>query len=121
MTQLVRATDLIGRPVVTIDGGDDVAEVRDVVCDADARRLVGFTNLGTVNGLVLMVGAQVDVVGHEFAERSGGRSLIPIDAPTSVSGDSLVVPARVAEFMRQDLSDSGGAVEQHRMLHEGDR
>ena len=43
MTELVRAGDLIGRPVVTIDGGDDIAEVKDVVYDSVARRLVGFT------------------------------------------------------------------------------
>ena len=187
MTELVRATDLIGRPVVTIDGGDDVAEVKDVVYDAQARRLIGFTlnkrgwfrgrmkellsagsvaaigdtavmvqdeqalsapdsgppdltdapstrdvlgdrvitesglDLGEVRGLVLMVGPQVDVVGYELAERSGGRKFIPIDAQTAVSGDSLVVPARIAEFMRQDLSDFGGAIEQYRMLHGGAR
>jgi uncharacterized protein YrrD len=43
MTELVRAGDLVGRPVVTIDRGDDIAEVKDVVFDPDARRLVGFT------------------------------------------------------------------------------
>ena len=43
MTELVRAGDLIGRPVVTIDGGDDIAEVKDVVYDSEARQLVGFT------------------------------------------------------------------------------
>jgi uncharacterized protein YrrD len=185
MTELVRATDLIGRPVVTIDGGDDVAEVKDVVYDAQARRLVGFTlnkrgwfrgrlkellsagsvaaigdtavmvqdehalsgpeggpaglaeasstrdvigdrviteagvDLGEVSGLVLMVGAPVDVVGYELTEPSGGRKFIPIDAQTAVSGASLIVPARVAEFTRQDLSDFGGAVEQYRALHGG--
>ena len=43
MTALVRAGDLVGRPVVTINGGDDIAEVKDVVYDPEARRLVGFT------------------------------------------------------------------------------
>jgi uncharacterized protein YrrD len=78
-------------------------------------------DLGEVSGLVLMVGAQVDVVGYELAERSGGRKFIPIDAQTAVSGDSLVVPARITEFTRQDLSDFGGAVERYRMLHGGGR
>ena len=42
MTLLVRATSLIGRPVVTL-AGDDVAEVKDVVFRTSAARLLGFT------------------------------------------------------------------------------
>ena len=187
MTELVRAGDLIGRPVVTVDGGDDIAEVKDVVYDSEARRLVGFTlnkrggfrgsikellaaesvaaigdtavmirdvgalsaptdtptelarssssrnvlgdrvitesgvDLGEVSGLVLMLGEHVDVVGYELKEGSGGRKFIPIDAQTSVSGQSLVVPAHVADFTRQDLSDFGAAVEQYRASHGGGR
>lgn len=40
---LVRARDVIGLPVVSIASGEDVAEVRDVVYDGEAHRLVGFT------------------------------------------------------------------------------
>jgi uncharacterized protein YrrD len=42
MKELVRGTDLVGLPVVTL-AGDDVAEVRDVLYDADAGHIVGFT------------------------------------------------------------------------------
>lgn len=35
MTHLVRAGDLVGLPVVSIGSGEDIAEVRDVVYDAD--------------------------------------------------------------------------------------
>jgi uncharacterized protein YrrD len=185
MTELVRAGDLIGRPVVTLDGGDDIAEVKDVVYDSEARRLVGFTlnkrgwfrgsikellpaesvqaigdtavmirdeaaltppkdaptdlagapssrnvlgdrvitesgvDLGEVSGLVMMLGDQVDVVGYELQEESGGRKFIPIDAQTAVSGQSLVVPANIADFTRHDLSDFGAAVEQYRTAHGG--
>lgn len=42
MSVLVRARALIGRPVVTF-GGDDVAEVKDVVFSVSAARVVGFT------------------------------------------------------------------------------
>jgi uncharacterized protein YrrD len=187
MTALVRAGDLVGRPVVTINGGDDIAEVKDVVYDSEARRLVGFTlnkrgwfrgsimelltaesveaigdtavmirdedaltapkdaptelakssssrnvlgdrvitesgvDLGEVSGLVLMLGDDVDVVGYELKEGSGGRKFIPIDAQTAVSGHSLVVAARVSEFIRQDLSDFGAAVEQYRKSRGGGR
>ena len=183
MTELVRAGDLIGRPVVTIDGGDDLAEVKDVVYDSEAHQLVGFTlnkrgwfrgsikdllpaasveaigdtavmirddsaltapkdapadlsrapssrnvlgdrviteggvDLGTVSGLVLLLGDDVDVVGYELHEESGGRKFIPIDAQTAVSGESLMVPADVADFTRNDLSDFGAAVDQYRTAH----
>jgi sporulation protein YlmC with PRC-barrel domain len=42
MKELVRGTDLVGLPIVTL-AGDDVAEVRDVLYDADAGHIVGFS------------------------------------------------------------------------------
>jgi sporulation protein YlmC with PRC-barrel domain len=42
MKELVRGTDLVGLPVVTL-AGDDIAEVRDVVYDGDAGQVIGFT------------------------------------------------------------------------------
>lgn len=41
--RLLRAGEIIGMPVVTIDGGEDVAEVKDVVYDGANHQLVGFT------------------------------------------------------------------------------
>jgi uncharacterized protein YrrD len=43
MALLLRATDLIGRVVVTIDTGEDLAEVKDVVYGTGHARLLGFT------------------------------------------------------------------------------
>ncbi|HVM14985.1 MAG TPA: PRC-barrel domain-containing protein [Egibacteraceae bacterium] len=43
MTLLVRAGDLIGRPVVTLDTAEDVAEVKDVVFRHAEATVVGFT------------------------------------------------------------------------------
>jgi uncharacterized protein YrrD len=40
---LVRARDVMGLPVVSISSGEDVAEIRDVVYDGEAHRLIGFT------------------------------------------------------------------------------
>lgn len=40
---LIRASDVAGLPVVTIDGGDDAAEIKDVVYDASQHDLIGFT------------------------------------------------------------------------------
>ncbi|MET0144640.1 MAG: PRC-barrel domain-containing protein [Ilumatobacteraceae bacterium] len=42
MKLLLRGTDVVGLPVVTI-GGDDVAEVRDVMFDATGGHVLGFT------------------------------------------------------------------------------
>ncbi len=43
MTEVVRASGLVGRPVVSIADGEDVAEVRDVVYDSERHQLLGFT------------------------------------------------------------------------------
>ena len=43
MSTIAAATTLLALPVVTLDGGDDVAEVKDVVYDAGGARLLGFT------------------------------------------------------------------------------
>lgn len=42
MKVLLRGTDLVGLPVVTL-AGDDIADVRDVLFDADAGQVLGFT------------------------------------------------------------------------------
>lgn len=40
---LVLGSELPGRPIVAIDCGDDIAEVKDVVFDPVSHQLVGFT------------------------------------------------------------------------------
>lgn len=40
---LMLASELPGRPVVAIDRGDDVAEIKDVIFDPVSHRLEGFT------------------------------------------------------------------------------
>ena len=42
-SRVMRASDVSGLPVVTINSGDDVAEIKDVVFDGTNHRLVGFT------------------------------------------------------------------------------
>ncbi|CAN5642082.1 PRC-barrel domain-containing protein [soil metagenome] len=46
MTRIVRAGDLIGMPVVTLDKGRIVGEVRDVLFDPRQSTFVGFTLRG---------------------------------------------------------------------------
>ena len=43
MRSLVTGSAIRGLPVVTISGGEDVAEVRDVVYSPEAGRVVGLT------------------------------------------------------------------------------
>lgn len=43
MTMYLRTSEVIGLPVVTINGGGDVAEVRDVVYSSETGTLLGFT------------------------------------------------------------------------------
>ena len=52
MKLLITAAQINGLPVVTVRGGDDVAEVRDVIYSPDAGRLVGLTlnNVGLLRG-----------------------------------------------------------------------
>lgn len=40
---LVLASELAGRPVVSIDSGNDIAEIRDTVYDSRNNHLIGFT------------------------------------------------------------------------------
>ena len=42
MKLLLRGTDLVGLPVVTL-AGDDIAEVRDVLFDPQSGHVLGFT------------------------------------------------------------------------------
>lgn len=183
---LLRATELIGHPVVTIDAGEAVAEVKDVVYGTAEAGLLGFTlnhrgffggpmkqalawervaalgrhavmiatagdldeqadalvedfkaarrrnvvnsevitdsgeRLGEVTDVVLLVDAEPEVVGYEIGgseiltPRSGGHVFIPLPETLSVSGEALLVPAAVREFVSDDLAGFGASVERFR-------
>jgi uncharacterized protein YrrD len=183
---LLRATDLIGHPVVTLDGGEAVAEVKDVVYGTAEAALLGFTlnhrgflggpmkqalawtrvtalgrhavmiatggdlaerdevlvedlkgtrrrnvissevitdageRLGEVTDVVLLVDAEPEVVGYEIGgseiltPRSGGHVFIPLPETLAVSGEALMVPAAVRDFVSDDLAGFGASVERFR-------
>ncbi len=183
---LVRATELIGHPVVTIDAGEAVAEVKDVVYGTAEAALLGFTlnnrgflggpmkqalawaqvvalgrhavmiatagdlaeraevlvedrkgaqrrnvigsevitdageRLGEVTDVVLLVEAEPEVVGYEIGgsevltPRSGGHVFIPLPETLAVSGEALMVPAAVRDFVSDDLAGFGASVERFR-------
>jgi uncharacterized protein YrrD len=188
---LARATELVGKPVVSASTGDVLADVKDVIYSAGEGRLLGFSlnkrgflagpakdvlpwaqvsavgrdavmvdgpeslvgpkdarpevgspapnrnvignavmsdagqELGKVTDLVVDTD-HGDVIGYELGGsvveglRGGRHLLIPLPEQLSVSGTTLMVPAAVQEFVRDDLSGFGSAVEEFRArLREG--
>ncbi len=93
----MRAGEITGRPIVTLDSGEDIAEVRDVVFSHDAGRLVGFTlnKRGWLSGPLKRV-----------LSWSGVHALGP-DAITVSSRDVLVAPDPEV-FDRDDAEDVVG-------------
>ncbi len=81
---LIRARDVMGLPVVSIASGEDVAEVRDVVYDGEAHRLVGFT----LNKRGMFAGRLKAVLATESVTAIGPDAVM-IDAESSIddSGD----------------------------------
>ncbi len=180
--RLVKATELVGLPVVTL-GGDDIAEVKDVVYEPTGR-LVGFTlnkrgflsgrlkqilavdevasigrdtvmtdteealtdksdapesveaaadrnvigasvvtNAGTKFGevvdLVVSVGGKTEAVGYELASTGDDARhvFLPLPEQLSVSGEAVIVPSGLDDFVRDDLTGFGSAVERYREDH----
>jgi uncharacterized protein YrrD len=183
---LLRATELIGHPVVTLDGGEVVAEVKDVVYGTAEASLLGFTlrhrgflggpmklvlawervvalgrhavmiategdlderdavlaqdvkdsrgrnvigsevitdagqRLGEVTDVVVLVTDEPEVVGYEIGgsevltPRSGGHVFVPLPETLAVSGEALMVPAAVQDFVTDDLAGFGASVERFR-------
>lgn len=183
----MRATEVMKRPVVTL-GGEDVAEIKDVVYVGGRGRVAGFTlngrgmfagpsksalpweavhglgrdavmitgedvlqpkdavlergavagngrgggdvlgsrvltdsgtDLGKVVEVIVSVDATADVVGYEIDSsdalgKDGRRVLIPLPDSIAVSGENLIVPAAAIEYVTDDLSGFGAAVEAFR-------
>lgn len=183
-TLLMRATDLVGLPVVTISTGEAIAEIRDVVYVPDEGRVIAFTlnkrgrlagrikqplpmddvhavgrdavmvrdasaldsgerakavvdetkgrnvignvvltdagkQLGVVRDLIIEM-TNSEVIGYELdgdpalQRAEGAPLLLPLPATLAVSGDVLMVPAVVEDFIRDDLAGFGSAVEDFR-------
>jgi uncharacterized protein YrrD len=82
MRLLVTGSDIRGLPVVTIDGGEDVAEVRDLIYSPEAGRLVGLT----LNKRGFLAGRRREVLPAETIHAIGR------DAVMIAGEDSLIVP-----------------------------
>jgi uncharacterized protein YrrD len=183
MSVLMRATEIMKRPVVTL-AGEDVAQIKDIVyAGAEAGEVAGFTlagrgifsgprkealpwsavqglgrdavmiadeqaldtrqavvekgearggdvlgsrvltddgvDLGKVVDVILEVGRTADVVGYaidstEALGRDRRTVLIPLPDTIAVSGEALIVPSAATEFVTDDLSGFGAAVDAFR-------
>ncbi len=106
--RLVRATDVIGLPVVTIAGGDDIAEIRDVVYDASNHALIGFTlnKRGWFRGTLKAVLAadDIDAIGGDAVMVAADDAL----TDSAPSGATLTVPESKRDVMGNRVMSSDG-------------
>lgn len=85
---LLRASDLPGRPVVTV-GGEDVAQIRDVVYDAGSGEVIGFT----LAKRGIFGGRMKQVLPWENVEGLGPHAAIIPDEDALTAPDGLREPA----------------------------
>lgn len=108
MTLLMLASDITGLPVVTVRGGEDVAEVRDVIYDPEAGRLVGLT----LNKRGFLSGRHRDVLPAETIHAIGRDAVMIVDesglvAPESAP-DDVARPATERNVIGNDVLTDGG-------------
>jgi len=108
MTLLVNASQITGLPVVTVYGGDDVAEVRDVVYSPGAGRLVGLTlnKRGFLAGRrrEVLPAEAIHAIGRDAVMVSDESSLVlPEDAP-----DDVAHPDADRNVVGDDVLTEGG-------------
>ncbi len=105
MKELVRGTDLVGLPIVTL-AGDDVAEVRDVLYDADAGQIVGFS----LNKRGRLKGRLKEILTREQV-LAVGPAAIMIDPATVISVTSVDKTGKGGNVLSDRvITDSGVAV-----------
>lgn len=103
MSHVMRASELMSLPVVSILSGEDVAEIRDVVYDSAAHRLLGFTlnKRGLFSGrmkdvlpaaAIAAIGADAIMVASDEAitESATPEALENPGAATSVIGNRVL-------------------------------
>jgi uncharacterized protein YrrD len=116
---MIQAVDALEAPGGTTEGDAEAAAGRNVLGNevlTDAG-----TKLGTVTDLVVELNSGA-VVGYQLhgdeqlQGRAGQPLMVPLPATLAVSGQVLMVPASVQEYIRDDLSGFGSAVDDFRAL-----
>jgi uncharacterized protein YrrD len=105
---LMTASQINGLPVVTVHGGDDVAEVRDVIYNPEAGRLVGLTlnKRGFFSGRSreVLPAEAIHAIGRDAVMIADESSLVaPADAP-----DDVGHPATDRNVIGNDVLTEGG-------------
>jgi sporulation protein YlmC with PRC-barrel domain len=130
----VDALTAIGRDALMIEDDGALVEkgeapqpVREATADRDVIGVSVITEdgtaLGEVTDVVVSTGRQVEVVGYELGgsevtdERDGRRLFIPLVDQVAVSGDALIVPSALADFVGHDLTGFGAAIARYRSEH----
>ncbi len=108
MKLLMTASQINGLPVVTVRGGEDVAEVRDVIYDPEAGRLVGLT----LNKRGFFSGRRKEVLPAEQIHAIGRDAVMILDdscltAPEDAAAD-VGHPATERNVIGDDVLTEGG-------------
>jgi len=108
MKLLMTASQINGLPVVTVRGGEDVAEVRDVIYSPEAGRLAGLTlnKRGFFSGRLkeVLPAEAIHAIGRDAVMIADESSLAaPDDAPADVGR-----PATDRNVIGDDVLTEGG-------------
>jgi uncharacterized protein YrrD len=92
-----KGRNVIGNAVLT-DTGRQLGTVRDLIVELNSGEVIGY-----------------ELAGDPGLQRAEGAPLLlPLPATLAVSGDVLMVPADVEEYIRDDLAGFGSAVDDFR-------
>lgn len=95
--------ELLERP------GDAVSVIGNRVVSSDGDEL------GEVVGVIIATGDAPEAVGYEIdANGRSDSAFVPISEQMALSGDNLMLPSEVTEFVRNDLAGFGAAVTSYR-------
>lgn len=108
MRLLTTASQLRGLPVVTVRSGDDVAEVRDVIYNPEAGRLVGLT----LNKRGFFSGRRRQVLPAEAIHAIGRHAVMILDESSLTAPDDAPEevghPATDRNVIGDDVLTEGG-------------
>ena len=108
MKLLMTASQIRGLPVVTIRGGEDVAEVRDVIYDPEAGRLVGMT----LNKRGFFSGRRREVLPADAVHAIGRHAVMIVDDSSLTARDDapdeVGHPATGRNVIGDDVLTEGG-------------
>jgi sporulation protein YlmC with PRC-barrel domain len=110
---LATGSAIRGLPVVTISGGEDVAEVRDLIYDPQAGRVVGLTlnKRGFLAGRSreVLAAEQIHAIGQDAVMvQDEGSLILPHDAPADVGEPPSGRDVTGDEVLTEQGTTSGG-------------